>query len=136
MARQNTDDRSSPARGTRAAERRRHERVSVQLALSVGGADGTVMSQSINISQGGVYFQSDHAIDVETMLSLTLVLPPTAHRSAEHAINVSGVVVRCEPESGAGGRNFYSVACFFTDVSDTDRAVLEDYISARSSRTT
>lgn len=133
MAQQNADDRSTPAR---IADRRRHTRVAVEVAVSVGAAGGTLTSRSINISQGGVHFRTDHPIEVETMVSLTLVLPPTPSRGAEHAINVSGVVVRCEPESGAGGRNFYSIGCFFTDVSDTDRAVLEDYIASRSSRST
>lgn len=137
MARQNTDDRTVGQKATRADERRRHERVPASLAVSFGGSGapgGTIMSESINISAGGLYFRADRAIEVETILAMTLVLPPTSARTGEQAINVTGVVVRSEPERHASGRNFYSVACFFLDISDADRAVLEDYIQSRANR--
>jgi c-di-GMP-binding flagellar brake protein YcgR len=121
----------------RATERRQHERVPANLAMQLGDVlhDGAVLTtESLNISSGGLYCRVRRPIDPFTRVNLTLVFPPTGRREKQHMVKCKAVVVRCEPDSTPQQRHVYSVACAFTEVSDADREVIEDFVNWRALR--
>jgi hypothetical protein len=57
---------------------------------------------------------------------VTLELPDDSGASSR--VSCDGVVVRTEPENESASAREYQIACYFTEISDTDRARLESYI--------
>jgi hypothetical protein len=107
-------------------ERRSAARFPARLAMEITlGADRT-RAESLNVSANGVYFSSRAFIPLLTRLRITLELPEGAGASSRVACD--GVVVRTEPEAESAAVAEYEVACYFTDMSDTDRERLESYI--------
>jgi hypothetical protein len=89
------------------------------------GAD-RASAESLNVSANGVYFASRAFIPLLTRLRVTLELPGDAGSSSR--VSCDGVVVRTEPEKESPSTREYQIACYFTDIADTDRARLESYI--------
>jgi len=107
-------------------ERRTATRVNARLAMEITlGADRT-RAESLNVSASGVYFSSPTFIPLLTRLRIMLELPDDAGGRGEVAVD--GVVVRTEPEAEEPGEAAYQVACYFTDISERDKARLEAYI--------
>jgi PilZ domain len=88
--------------------------------------DDRAQTESLNVSANGVYFASGSYIPLLTKLRITLELPADAGRKSRVACD--GVVVRTEPEMESPGTAEYQVACFFTNIADSDRERLESYI--------
>ncbi len=111
------------------AERRQHPRVQATFALQMGDGphDGGIVSESINISSGGLSFRSVRAMEEFTRLGLTLVLPV---KPAPLPVEVRAVVVRCEPSRDPAKRTFFDVAVCFTEISEADRATLNSFIAS------
>jgi hypothetical protein len=86
--------------------------------------------ETINVSANGVYFTSPSYIAPLTRLEIVLVLPETigARSGGKREVACEGVVVRTEPEAPPQDRTRYDIACFFTSISEADRAHLESYI--------
>ena len=76
--------------------------------------------ESLNVSANGVYFTSTKHIPVLTKLRVTLELADEGDRHSNR-VTCEGVVVRSEPEFEDPAVADYSVACYFTSVSDPDR---------------
>jgi c-di-GMP-binding flagellar brake protein YcgR len=129
--------RSKRAASGTAPERRRHDRVPATLAMQLGGLaedGGALTTESINISEGGLYCRVRREIEPLTRVALTLVFPPAGRRTKPHLVKCSAIVVRCEPETAPRQRNFYSVACYFTDMSEADRTVVQQFVTWRTQR--
>ena len=108
------------------AERRATSRVDARLAMEITLGNDRAQAESLNVSANGVYFASPAFIPLLTKLRITLELPDDAGHNARVALD--GVVVRTEPEDEVPGVGEYQVACYFTDISDRDKARLESYI--------
>jgi len=107
-------------------ERRSAARLPARLAMEITLGADRARAESLNVSANGVYFASKAFIPLLTRLRITLELPEGAGSSSRVACD--GVVVRTEPEVESASVAEYEVACYFTDMSDTDRDCLESYI--------
>lgn len=112
------------------AERRQHPRVPAAFALQMGDGrhDGEIVSESINISSGGLYYRSTRQLEEFTRVELTLVFPG---QPQPRPVEVRAVVVRCEPSADPAKRTFFDIAVCFTDISDADRVILDEFIASR-----
>ena len=86
--------------------------------------------ETINVSANGVYLTSPSYIAPLTRLEIVLVLPEKTGRPSggRREVACEGVVVRTQPETPLQSQAQYDIACFFTAISETDRAHLESYI--------
>ena len=119
---------------------RRHDRRNVPrtpISLGVelrgvagGGDDGTISTQSMNISAEGVYCTVPRFIAPLTRLALAVVLPPdpAQGRYENKVIQCEGVAVRSYPERESAMCNGYEVACYFTSMAEDDRRALTQYL--------
>jgi len=119
-------------------ERRKAPRVVAKLAMQVSGLgdDASVLTtESINLSSSGLQFQSRAFLPPLTKVSLTLLLPPFGRRlRRERLVRCEGVIVRCEESERSLKRPRYHLACYFTDVSEEDRELMELYVAWRALR--
>ncbi|HDL09879.1 MAG TPA: hypothetical protein ENG39_01315 [Candidatus Omnitrophica bacterium] len=83
------------------------------------------MTQSINLSCGGLYCEVDDYIPVMTRLKILMLLPQ-GKRSRK--IECEGIVVRVEPEHPQTRLNHYRVAIFFNRMKRSDRAKIAEYV--------
>ena len=124
---------SKPAR-----ERRKAQRVVAKLAMQVSGLgdDASVLTtESINLSSSGLQFQSRSFLQPLTRVSLTLLLPPFGRRlRRERLVRCEGVIVRCEESERTLKRPRYHLACYFTDVAEEDRELMDLYVAWRAVR--
>ena len=124
---------SKPAR-----ERRKAPRVVAKLAMQVSGPgdDASVLTtESVNLSSSGLQFQSRAFLAPLTRVSLTLLLPPFGRRlRRERLVRCEGVIVRCEESERMLKRPRFHLACYFTDVGEGDRELLELYVAWRALR--
>lgn len=124
---------SKPAR-----ERRKAPRVVAKLAMQVSEAkdDASVLTtESINLSSSGIQFQSRSFLPPLTKVALTLLLPPFGRRlRRERLVRCEGVIVRCVESERARQRPRFHLACYFTDVAEDDRALVEEYVAWRGLR--
>lgn len=118
-------------------ERRKSPRISAKLAMQVSGGDesSVLTTESINLSSSGIQFQSRAFLSPLTRVSLTILLPPFGRRlRRERIVKCDGVIVRCEEAEQAKRRPRYELACYFTDVADDERELLEQYVAWRAIR--
>jgi len=94
------------------------------MAMEIVIGEDAAHVETVNVSASGVYFTSTTFIEPLTKLRVTLDIPAEPGKSG--GLVCDGVVVRTEPEAHEDGVTEYQVACYFTDVSDTER--LEKYI--------
>lgn len=122
---------------TRRRERRQELRVDAKLSMRVEGAtDGTqaqIVTESQNISTGGVYCLSSHFLAPLSKVQLTIVLPkiPGTPRPQE-LIKCEGIVVRCEPAPGKRQEPRYSLACMFAEIGRPLRERIEEFVTWRN----
>lgn len=119
-------------------ERRRAPRVVAKLAMQIAGLgdDGSVLTtESINLSSGGLQFQSKVELQPLTRVALTLLLPPFGRRLRRgRMVQCRGVIVRSAAVESARQRRRYELACCFTDIAQEDRELVEQYVVWRSLR--
>jgi hypothetical protein len=125
---------TKPAR--RRTERRRKPRADARLSMRVEGAhegrSAQVVTESQNISASGVYCTSSHFMAPLSKVALTIVLPRLPGRSgAQELIKCEGIVVRCDPSARRGSKNF-ELACMFSDLDATRRALIEEFVTWRN----
>lgn len=121
----------------RSQERRTAPRIVAKLAMQVAGSgDGSVLTtESINLSASGIQFLSRAFLSPLTKVQLTLLLPPFGSRlRRERMVQCEAIVVRCEEADGARSRPRYELACYFSDVENDDRVLIEQYVGWRSLR--
>jgi hypothetical protein len=111
-------------------ERRRQRRVDarLQIELQLDPGAPAQASSTLNISANGVYFVSPRFIAPLTKLGLRLLLPESAPGRDETPVDVTGIVVRCQPEAPAPDVHCYEVACYFTDLGEEFKDRLSHYV--------
>lgn len=119
-------------------ERRRAPRVVAKLAMQIAGLGGdspVLTTESINLSAGGLQFQSKVTIEPLTRVALTLLLPPFGRRlRRERVVQCQGVIVRAAEIEEPRKKPRFELACCFTDISEEDRDLVEQYVVWRSMR--
>ena len=118
-------------------ERRKSPRIPAKLAMQVSGQDeaSVLTTESINQSSSGIQFGSRVFLSPLTKVALTLLLPPFGSRlRRERMLQCEGVIVRCEERTGAGQKLRYEMACYFTDLAEEDRNLIEQYVVWRTIR--
>jgi c-di-GMP-binding flagellar brake protein YcgR len=119
-------------------ERRRAPRVIAKLAMQIAGESGeatVVTTESINLSAGGLQFQSKLSISPLTKVALTLLLPPFGRRLRRgRVVQCQGVIVRAAEVERPRQKRKFELACSFTDISEEDRELVEQYVVWRSMR--
>jgi len=116
-------------------DRRTHQRLDAEFAVQVADREGvlpqgTIVSQSRNISLGGIYCRVNHHIPVLTKLQLTLLLPFRGKKKEikTQLVKVDAIVVRATPEKPEPSRSEYEIACAFLGIEDEARRSLVRYI--------
>jgi c-di-GMP-binding flagellar brake protein YcgR len=118
-------------------ERRRAPRVLAKLAMQIAGVGGesVLTTESINLSAGGLQFQSRTGLPTLTKVALTLLLPPFGRRLRRgRVVQCQGVIVRAAEIELPRQRRRFELACCFTDISEEDRELVEQYVVWRSMR--
>ena len=119
-------------------ERRRAPRVQAKLAMQIAGLgeDASVLTtESINLSSGGLQFQSKIPLEPLTRVALTLLLPPFGRRLRRgRVVQCRGVIVRAAEIEIPRQKRKYELACCFTDMAVEDRELVEQYVVWRSMR--
>ncbi|HVP39656.1 MAG TPA: PilZ domain-containing protein [Candidatus Saccharimonadales bacterium] len=113
-------------------ERRKSRRVQAQLALQIserGREPKRVVTESINISTGGVYCLVKTPVPVLTVLDLSIQLPRFAAYKSTQVVHCEGVVVRCEKSpGGARGAVRYDLACAFQNLDEETRGLVNEFV--------
>ena len=117
-------------------ERREHPRYDSEFAVQLAVRDGsqpagTLVSQSRNLSLGGIYCRLTRYVPILTKLQLTLLLPLRGKKKGEvktQMLRVDGVVVRTSPEEEKPGVSDYEIACAFLTIDDDTKKTLARYI--------
>lgn len=111
------------------AERRRAPRgkPSTDLRMSLPGMSAPARVR--DMSSSGVCCTTDRPLPVLSHVRLAFEV---AAESGSREIACGGAVVRCVKDGRAsgGGPATYEVAIFFTDLRETDRAALDEFVSA------
>lgn len=124
--------------GKSTKERRRAPRVVAKLAMQIAGVgeDASVLTtESINLSAGGLQFQSKAELTPLTRVALTLLLPPFGRRLRRgRVVQCQGVIVRAAEIEIPRQKRKFELACCFTDMAQDDRELVEQYVVWRSLR--
>ena len=119
-------------------ERRKAPRVIAKLAMQIAGVgedESVLTTESINLSAGGLQFQSKVALAPLTRVALTLLLPPFGRRLRRgRVVQCVGVIVRSAEIDHPKLKRKFELACCFTDMSAEDRELVEQYVVWRSMR--
>jgi hypothetical protein len=101
----------------------------------VGEDESVLTTESINLSAGGLQFQSKVALAPLTRVALTLLLPPFGRRLRRgRVVQCVGVIVRSAEIEHPRRKRQFELACCFTDMSPEDRELVEQYVVWRSMR--
>ncbi len=118
-------------------ERRKHKRAPVEVPIDIESLDiegKAFTAQTVNLSAGGFYCKVPFYVPVMTKLRVSMVVPleDTEGKVENHVITCEGMVVRVVPEKPQPNRKFYEIGCFFTDIDDYDRLLIEQYLAAKA----
>jgi hypothetical protein len=119
-------------------ERRKHKRASLDLPLdmedlTVGGR--AIAARTVNLSGGGFYCRVPFHVPMLTKLRISMTIPvrDVDGKEENHAITCEGTVVRTVPEKPQAGTETYEIGCFFTEIDDYDRLMIEQYLAQKAS---
>jgi hypothetical protein len=118
-------------------DRRKHKRASLELPLAV---DDTTVSgkrftaRTVNLSAGGFYCKVPYHVPVLTKLKVSMTIPvrEAGGKEEEHVISCEGMVVRTVPEEPQPDVKSYEIGCFFTEINDYDRLMIEQYLAEKT----
>lgn len=114
-------------------ERRKSQRVQVDLSVAVTGMGAEARGRALNISTGGIYFESPHYLSPLTKVRLDLRVPNAKSSMKESSVSCEGVVVRVEPEQKDPSVKQYRVAILFTQVPEHSLEILDKFIRSKLS---
>jgi hypothetical protein len=118
-------------------ERRRYPRAEISIAMRSGGPGGAVEElRSVNLSAGGVCYESPVWVEPYTRLEMMFVFPPQhgARDARERVVEAGAVVVWTDPERQAEAPRKYKVACTFTSIAASDREFIARYVDSALAR--
>jgi len=106
------------------------------MQVAAFNGDGSVLTtESVNLSASGIQFQTKAPLSLLMKVALTLLLPPFGRRlRRERVVRCEGVIVRCVEMERPRRRPQYDLACYFTQLGDEDRELVEQYVVWRSLR--
>ncbi len=116
-------------------ERRKHRRASLELPLDVADASEKTKgfrAKTVNLSAGGFYCKVPFHIPVYTKLKISMAIPIADAGDEQHVISCEGMVVRTVPEQPDPSVDTYEIGCFFTEIDDYDRLVIEQYLAEKA----
>ena len=119
----------------RADEQRQHPRVEARLAMQLAEeslGQSLVTTESLNISRGGVYCESNEFLSPLSRVALTVVLPVFRAGAAPRVLRTEGIVVRSEALAPVRGKKRWQIACCFTSLDNEARSVLDQFIAWRA----
>jgi len=106
------------------AERRQHPRIPSDITLQVSLDDGGHTARLRDVSESGICFFLDRAIEEMTILEVAFDVPAP---EGFHKVETTGVVVRSRKISPAV--DHYEVALFFNGLDETARTALRTFVS-------
>ena len=114
-------------------ERRKHKRAILEIPIDMESLDGehrTFTARTLNLSAGGFYCRVPFFVPILTKLKVSIVVPckDIEGKQEDHVVNCDGMVVRIVPDKPATGVRSYEIACFFTEIDEYDRLVIEQYL--------
>jgi hypothetical protein len=107
------------------AERRKHHRIPSDITIQVALDDGGHRARLRDVSESGLCFFLDRAIDEMTILEVAFDLPS---EEGIHKVETTGVVVRSRKISPAV--DHYEVALFFNGLDDSARTALRAFVGS------
>ena len=112
-------------------ERRKQPRAKGTAGMKVGVEPQIPAVQVRDISLSGISFRVDDPIEFMTRLMMTLIFPTEpaspAGRATPLSVQCEGAVVRCDPVT-KGGKKQYEVAVFFTQLDNPTKEAIEEYV--------
>ena len=117
-------------------ERRKHKRASLELPLDMvdpATQGKRCKAKTVNLSAGGIYCQVPFHVPELTRLKVCMMIPvkDSQGKEQDHPIVCEGTVVRTVPEKPDPDTKTYEIGCFFTEIGDYDRLVIEQYLAER-----
>jgi c-di-GMP-binding flagellar brake protein YcgR len=113
-------------------ENRLHHRVRALLEVRVLPGDGIpadLKLTTIDIGTGGARCASNHAVNEDTLLKMTLTLIGGNQRSPA-TVDVEARVLRCSEKAGAIESRRFELALEFTRMEAEDRKRLQGYLNS------
>ena len=111
------------------SERRRHARVSKNLAIKITDKDVDFVTETKNISCLGAYCQIDAYLPLLTKLNIALLLPKSKNSKEPKHIVCEGTIVRVERViSDPTETNKYNIAIYFNKISKSDMKLIDSHI--------
>ena len=107
------------------SERRGTPRVSKRVTVSLTDASAELVTETNNLSASGAYCTVNRFIAPMTKLTMRFELADGAHPVTIHC---AGVVVRTEPSVPTPHQARYSIAVFFSDLAERDRATITRFV--------
>ena len=116
-------------------ERRSSGRIEANLAVELSAQTSAgalqMLTESINISTGGVYCSVKSEVPLLTKVILNIQLPKFGAHKSTQVVRCDGIVVRCEPASKRssvlhGAR--YDLACAFQSLDDETQGLINEFI--------
>jgi len=109
-------------------ERRKYARVweAVPCRLSLGPS--FLVTQTKNLSCGGVLCQLSQPIPAMTQLDILMELPVAPSDPPSRSIRCVGVVVRQEPQTEPEGSTSYLTAIYFSEIKQEDRRHIAEFV--------
>jgi len=118
----------------RVGERRAAPRVDVDIAahLVCPGAREPVVVQTRDICCFGLLCRAPRYIAPSTRIGVAMILPVhEAGKMRSELLELSGLVVRTEPDREETGRDAYHVGVYFYDSTPQARALIDQYVRQR-----
>ncbi|MDD3296664.1 MAG: PilZ domain-containing protein [Candidatus Omnitrophica bacterium] len=111
-------------------EKRKFPRIDKVLSIKFSDKEFDILTETKNISASGAYCPVNKPVELMTKLNLVLLIPMKKSRAKTiKKINCSGVVVRHEYTKDNGNYP-YRIGIYFTDLKETDRKILRNYINS------
>ena len=102
-------------------ERRKHPRIFIRALVDYESHDTFLYDYSKDLSEGGIFIQTDDPLEVGKVIDLKFSLP-----DVEKVFNIKGEVKWTNQEESKGGRKGMGVA--FKGLSEDDKKLLQNYV--------
>ena len=103
------------------------------MSTTAGDSALQLLTESINLSTGGVYCSVKSEVPILTRVDLSIQLPKFAAYKATQVLRCEGVVVRCQPAQKARAQEKkFDVACAFQHVDRNTQEIINEFVLWRT----